>query len=153
MGGRLIYAAYVTKKPKVADYYRKRKYGGRPDRIYRSINRRAKLRKDAQFHTDGKQINKDVGKEFEKAYVLLSTDFRYFGSSGTTDHLRRYPHLAAVLENLTQGHRVNHKQCVRDELCRLAKKLWKDFPRKRSGNPSDAERSRSCITEPNIPHC
>lgn len=141
---RLIYAAFITEKPAIGDYHRKRKYWGRPDCIYRDVNGRASRIPTAQFHFDGDNSERDVGRRFDKAFVLLSTDFRYFGSAGTRDYQQRYKYIAAALSGLTQGHLVNHASKVRAELCSLAKSFWIGSARRRNGVPSEAGRSRSC---------
>src|SRR3954468_9606994 len=121
LGGRLIYAALVTKKPELGrnDYYHGERFSGRPDRIYRDVKGKAVRRKNPQFHFKSDEWAKDVGARFERAHVLLSRDFRYFGKNGRTDYRRRFPKIAKVLQKLTQGHRVNHDPEVRQELIKL----------------------------------
>jgi hypothetical protein len=140
---RLIYAAFVTKKLEGGAYYKERRYCKRPDCIYRSVRGRAKIKTNAQFHSEGEQLNKDVGKLFKKADVLLSKDFRYLGAKGTTKYQKRYKNLTVALDILGQGHRVNHRNKVRKELCQLAKALWKEKPQRRV-KPSDSELSQPC---------
>jgi len=146
LGGRLIYVAKVTEKPCVGDYYRKKRFHGRPDCIYRKrkVDNKPKPIKDAKFHYQSDESGKDVGRDFKKAYVLLSTDFRYFGKAGTTDYSEQYKALSKMLSRLTQGHRRNHNKKVREELCQLKMKLWKNFPRSKIGKPSDRDKSRRC---------
>lgn len=146
LGGRLIYAAFVTDKPEVGDYYKKLEYRARPDCIYRALEGRPKLKANARFHTEDDQSGTDVGKRFEKAHVLLSDDFRYFGAAGTTDYQKRHKKLAAALRNLGRGHRVNHPNKVREELCRLAEELWGDPPSTCRVQPSDDQPSWVCNT-------
>ena len=153
LGGRLIFAARVTDKPAVGDYYRKPDYRGRPDCIYRDVGGRPKRIKGAQFHALTDQSVTDVGVHFEKAYVLLSDDFRYFGAAGTTDYQERFTALSTMLRSLRRGHRLNHDWNLQEELCLLAFKLWRDFPKGKNGEPSDADHSRRCNTEPASVSC
>ena len=44
-----------------------------------------------------------------------------------------------MIENLGQGHRVNHTREVRDDLLKLIDRVWKKFPRKVNGKPRHAE--------------
>jgi hypothetical protein len=44
-----------------------------------------------------------------------------------------------MIENLGQGHRVNHTREVRDDLLILIQRVWKTFPRKVNGKPRHAE--------------
>jgi hypothetical protein len=146
LGDRLIYAARVTGKPPLGDYYRNAQFRRRPDRIYRDVGGRPVLVATAQFHAWSDESEKDVGRGFKNAHVLLSKDFRYFGSIGTTDYRERCPALSRMLDRLFQGHRVNHDPKVRGELLRLAQRLWTKFPAGKNGEPSDADRSRRCNT-------
>src|SRR5437870_4100275 len=98
LGGRLIYAAFVTEKPTVGEYYRRRKFFGRPDCIYREVDSRPVRIRHARFHYETDESGKDVGRDFEKAFVLLSNDFRYFGEEGTTDYRIQYRNLARALD-------------------------------------------------------
>ncbi len=144
LGGRLIYAAYVTGKPPLGDYYRKARYHGRPDCIYRDTGGRPRRLKNAEFHSESDQSKTDVGRHFEKAYVLVSNSFRYFGRDGNTDYRTRYKRIAMMLDRLTQGHRVNHDPRLREELLLLVKELWRT-PAK-TGVPSDSDTTRRCNT-------
>src|SRR5262249_20436146 len=82
---RLIYIARVTDKEEGQAYYQRRKYAGRPDCIYRVMDGRAVRRKSARYHVQSDERRKDVGFDFENAFVLLSKDFRYLGKRGTND--------------------------------------------------------------------
>ena len=147
LGGRLIFAARITDKPGVGDYYRTPVYRGRPDRIYRNVGGRPKRVKGAKFHSLTDQSATDVGPHFEKAYVLISDDFRYFGAAGTTDYQDRFKTLTTMLTSLHRGHRLNHDWNLHEELCLLAYELWRDNPPGKNGEPSDADHSRLCNTE------
>lgn len=153
LGGRLIYAAFVTEKPEVGEYYRRRSYFGRPDCIYREVDCRPKRIPRARFHFETDESSKDVGSCFERAFVLLSDDFRYFGKAGTVDFRGRYTNLTSALDRLTQGHRVNHPAAIRRDLIRFANELWRDFRSKINGEPSDADASRRCNSGSSLVPC
>lgn len=151
LGGRLIYAAFVTEKC-YKDYYVKRKYKTRPDCIYHKMNGKAAIKKNARYHSTGDQLEKDIGKNFKKAYVLLSSDFRYFGSKGNTNYRKQCKALKKALHRLTQGHRVNHGRKLRDELLLLAERLWR-YPQKKNVKPSHYDSSQHCNTDSGTGRC
>lgn len=144
---RFIYAAYVTDKLERGDYYKERRFHRRPDCIYRDVGGRPLLRSDARYHFRSDELRKDVGRRFENAFVLLSTDFRYLGANGTTRHRDRYPALSNMLDHLFRGHRVHLDPHVRDEVLRLVRGLWKRIPAGQPGRPSDLDTSRRCNTD------
>jgi putative DNA base modification enzyme with NMAD domain len=147
----LIYIAKVTAKPKIGDYYRKIKYARRPDCIYFDISGEPHRKRNARYHSKTDQRKKDVGLNFENAYVLLSKNFRYFGKRGTTEYKYRFPAIKKLVENLTQGHRVNHSQKLRKELLGFAKENWRKHPRKVNGTPNDLDKSSICNSD--LPSC
>lgn len=141
---RLIYIAKVTKKLKGPDYYRQRKYARRPDCIYRVENGKAVLKGSARYHVESDQRKKDIGRRFERAYVLLSKDFRYFGGKGTDDYKKRYPRIGRLVEELTQGHRCRHSTEFRNDLLKLQAEVWRIFRRMKVGPPTENDRRRPC---------
>lgn len=153
LGGRLIYAAFVTEKPKVGEYYRRKRFQGRPDCIYREVDGHPERIAHARYHFDSDESSKDVGWCFERAFVLLSNDFRYFGQEGTIAFRTRYRNLARAFDRLTQGHRVNHHPVIRIELIQLAEELWRDFRLMVIGEPSDADHTRRCNTGSRLERC
>ena len=81
---RLIYIARVKSVEEDGDYYEKATYQDRGDRIYiRGDDGQFSLLSDACYHKDGTQLEHDLGSppEYERARVLISDDFRYFGSA------------------------------------------------------------------------
>jgi len=146
-GQRLIYIAKVTAKLDKGDYYRKRQYAKRPDCIYRNVEGRAQLKPQARYHNQSDQRRKDVGTTFENAYVLLSSDFRYFGRKGTDDYKRDFPAIAALVKGLRRGHRVNHSTKVRRELLELKKRVWRKHRPMKIGTPTDTDRTRLCNSD------
>ncbi len=86
---RLIYVARVAKAIPGGDYYRQRRYPGRPDRIYKwRSDGTFTHREDAQFHWSDESdvrdehLRHDLGSfsDYERATVLVSDDYRYFGA-------------------------------------------------------------------------
>jgi hypothetical protein len=144
---RLIYIARVTAKVEGDTYFRQRKYARRPDCIYRVENDHPVRKVSARYHSDSDQSEKDVGYNFENAFVLLSDDFRYLGQEGTDDFKRKYPKLRKRIESLKQGHRRFHSAELRDELLALKAEIWRKYRKMKVGNPSDTDRSRLCNRE------
>jgi hypothetical protein len=156
LGGRLIYLAVVTGKLEGGGYYDSPEYAGRPDRIYRrGADGTAELVPKPRFHNDLKspQLAHDVGADFQRAYVLLSDDFRYFGGKGTTEFRITHPAVGALADSMRRGHRVNFSPEVSTQLLALKEHLWARFPQKKSGQPTQADcallcnRGSVCATE------
>lgn len=150
---RLIYIARVTAKLEGPAYYRQRKYAKRPDCVYRVENGRAVRKTSAQHHFDSDHRKKDVGLRFERAYVLLSKDFRYLGRKGTEDYKKRYPKIARLIDDLTQGHRRHHSATLRKELMALKAEMWRKYRRMKVGSPTEQDRSRPCNLESPSTRC
>jgi hypothetical protein len=144
---RLIYVARVTGKLVDGCYYRAKCFHTRPDCIHRDKNSQTVMAKNARYHTDGSQIEKDVGSRFENANVLLSHDFRYLGASGTANYKKSYQDLSDVLDDLMQGHRVNHDRKVYKELGELKRDLWNNHSFTDQGEHSDKDVTKPCNRE------
>jgi len=144
---RLIYIARVTAKLEGDAYYRKREYARRPDCIYKVENARPVRKASAKYHFNTDQRKKDVGFQFENAFVLLSDDFRYLGRKGTDDFKKRYPKIRRLVENLKQGHRRHHSTELHEELLTLKAESWRKHGRMKVGTPTDKDRSRLCNAE------
>jgi hypothetical protein len=143
-GERLLYIAEITAKPPTGEYYRKKRYQSRPDCIYEEMPDGTAHRKEAaQFHNKSDQRRSDVGMKFEKADVLLSKDFRYFGKVGTDDYKKEYPRIRAAIERLGRGHRVNHEQSLYRDLMALKRKIWQN-PEKTQGAPTSSDKRKVC---------
>ncbi len=143
-GERLIYIARVTKKLSSGDYYQKQEYRQRRDCIYRAVDGKAKLRRSVRFHSNGMELKKDVGEYFENAHVLLSDDFRYFGGAGSDDYKADFPAIKYLIENLWQGHRVNHEPKLFEELLRLKARVWSEWPANLANPPSESDFTKTC---------
>ena len=129
LGEKLIYIAEVTKKARHGDYYREAEYEGRPDRIYAWKGDFLRCLPNP-YHPDGKWAHLDIGERpnYERAEVLLSTNFRYFGRTGTADYKERYPAIRALVEALRRGERIHHTPQLKRELKELRLEVWRDYP-------------------------
>ena len=102
------------------------------------------VKPSAKYHFVSDQRKKDVGFRFEKGFVLLSNDFRYFGRKGTEDYKERYPKIRRLIEDLTQGHRRYHSAKLRKELMALKAEIWRKYRRMKIGTPTENDQSRLC---------
>jgi hypothetical protein len=137
---RLVYVAKITEIITGARYFDTAKFQTRKDCIYqRTLQGTLKLAPGTSAHNTGTHA-KDLGPSpnYPSAIALLSTNFRYFGGSGTDDWKEHAPHLRQMVEQLGQGHRVNHTREVRDDLLKLVDRVWKTFPRRINGKPRHA---------------
>ncbi len=122
-GNPLIYAAKVTELCDGRVYYREDGcYSNRPDCIYRFNGARFEWRPRAAYHQNGTALEHDLGRhpEYDRARVLLSDNFRYFGNSGPVVNAGPVRNL---LDHLAQGHRVNLTRAAVDALI----KLWAEI--------------------------
>jgi hypothetical protein len=119
---RLIYVALVDDKLINGDYFKGAKYASRADCIYEWKNGYFQERKGALYHGNQGDLEHDLGKApgYKRANTLLSKHFCYFGKAGTNGYKLRFPLVKAVVENLGQGHRVNHPPLLVEELNSLA---------------------------------
>jgi hypothetical protein len=101
---------------------------------------------NARYHAESDQRRKDVGMLFENADVLLSRSFRYFGRQGTAAYknVNDYRVITRLIENLKQGHRVNHSAELHRQLLNLKKRVWREFPEMKIGSPTESDRSKVC---------
>jgi hypothetical protein len=108
---RLIYVAKVTKAVLGPEYYGEGSvYVDRGDCIYRWSAGKYQWRAGAAHHKGGLALSHDLGTEqdgFDRARVLLSDYYRYFGVRGPTLSAQHCDPLRLLLGRLTQGHRVN----------------------------------------------
>ena len=138
---RLIYIARVTAVEPDGEYYEEATYRQRGDCIYiRGDDGRFRVRSDARHHECGTLLRNDLGSfpDYERARVLLSEEFRYFGSSeqSPTVDLGLYSSVRTLLRRLGQGHRVNHSTEVEGELRQLLRSVWSDHSSKVLGAPT-----------------
>jgi hypothetical protein len=144
---RLIYVAEITSKPDRGQYYQKREFSERPDCIYYDIAGVARRKAKARFHNQTDERERDVGLRFEKAHVLLSDSFRYFGGNGTADYKSDFRRIKALVEGLTRGHRLNHSPKLRDELLKLKQQRWRKHRLLKVGEPTDSDTNRRCNSD------
>jgi len=146
IGERLVYIAEVTDKLFSGEYYDRGKYKSRKDCIYYRQDDLLLWRPGSIYHHDGSGTSQDVGKPpHTKAKVLLSTKFRYLGNKGTENYKEKYPEIANAVFKLAQGHRVNHSKEIVEELLRLKKELWKQYPNKKIiGSQIESDTSGNC---------
>jgi len=78
------------------------------------------------------------------AHVLLSDDFRYFGGDGSDDYKADFPAIRYLIENLGQGHRVNHEPNLFEELLRLKAHVWSEWPANLANRPSESDFTMTC---------
>jgi hypothetical protein len=135
----------VTAVEVAGAYYDEAAYQGRSDRIYvRVDDDRLRIHADAGHHQDGTHLENDVGvyPGYERARVLLSDDFRYFGSDGesATVDLAPYPTVRARVRALRQGHLVHHSPVIENELRELQRSAWSGYVLKVEGAPGTSHR-------------
>lgn len=148
---RLIYIARIGKRIHNGDYYREKRFANRSDRIY-EWRRSCFAWRHGPLHHGPEHLDHDLGKppDYKKANVLLSTDFRYFGASGTAEYKSRFQLVKKAVEQLGRGHRVPQTERLCRELMALKEQVWKDSPKRVAGEPTSAprrgvcHRSRSC---------
>lgn len=133
---RLIYIARVTGKELGGGYYQDARYSGRADRIYQWRGGKFHWRTGAAFH-GAAHIAHDLGKppRYASSAVLLSTDFRYFGTAIPEFYKTRYPAVAKAVEDLGQGHRKYHSNTLQQELWALQRYCWRRYSRKLISRP------------------
>lgn len=103
LDNKLIYIAKITDKLLDGEYYKQEKYFYRDDCLYSFDGQQYSRREDKKYHISNNTPN-DEGNDI----VLLSDNYRYFGKKSNDDYKNKYPQLKEILENLKQGHRVNH---------------------------------------------
>jgi Nucleotide modification associated domain 2 len=140
---RLIYVAYVTKKAG-REYYKS--YAKRPDSIYRLSGGRFAWKSDAAYHGPN-DLKHDLGTypSYERASVLLSRSFRYFGRAGTDEYKYRFPRIKRAVERLGRGARVHHNEELRRELIEMAEWIFRTTPDDFKGSPTSPPSRNVCL--------
>jgi hypothetical protein len=133
----LLYVARIDEKLPGDVYFADERFAARRDCVYRRTGDRFEQRPGALHHTRPENLVHDLGEHpgYPKAWVLLSRDFRYFGSRGTDDYKSAFPLVAGVVERLGRGHRVNHEPALRRELLELKEAVWRDVRESVVGRP------------------
>lgn len=134
---RLLYVACVTCKEKNGAYYTAPKYAQRGDCVYEKQGDHFVWREGALHHGPS-HLAHDLGNypHYDKAHVLLGTDFRYFGKNGSAEYKSRFPLIKQAVETLGVGHRVKHNKALREQLQELKNWLWADTRQADVGEPT-----------------
>jgi hypothetical protein len=84
-------------------------------------------------------MNHDLGPAPRRpnAFVLLSTDFRYFGRCNRVDLPNDYPMISARVKRLADGHLINHAVPLQSELEKLIDAVWKKFEKMKICSATD----------------
>lgn len=138
----LIYVARVTRKESGGGYYYKREYARRGDRIYGRRNDRFYRRPGAQYHQGPGNLAHDLGNfpGYNRANVLLSTDFRYFRTSGSARYKGDYTLIAKAVKELGRGHRVHLDESLYREFQSFADDVFESTRLKVNGAPATRPR-------------
>ena len=130
---RLICIAKVTQCLPNGTYFDRTDFRGRSDSIYERVGNGYRWRIGGRFHINGQSIKHDLGEPpaYPRATALVSDHFRYFGKSGTDQWKLHSPFLKDLVENLGQGHRVNHLNALREELAAMIPRTWGPFAEKK----------------------
>lgn len=123
---RLIYIARISEKVCAGAYYKEQKFESRGDCIYQWQDDRFERREEAKYHAGGGNLKHDIGTppNYQKAMVLLSDDFRYFGGAGSAEYKCRYLLIRCAVEHLGQGHRDHHSAELHDQLKEFEEQVW-----------------------------
>ena len=142
---RLIYIARVTEKVIEGKYYEASRFSGRGDCIYARKDGRFEWRQGA-LHHGPEHLAHDLGDrpEYERASVLLSNDFRYFGANGTDDFKSRFPLVRDAVEALGRGYRVVQSDELNSQFMKVQAQAWKESHRKVVGNPTSEPQRSVC---------
>jgi cephalosporin hydroxylase len=140
LDNKLIYIAQVTGKLLNGEYYKKQDYSYRDDCLYNFHEEQYSRRADKKYH-----ICKNTPHDEGNDIVLLSNNYRYFGNKSNDDYTNKYPLMKEILENLKQGHKVNHDNDIFDI---LEKMIVDAFAQKQLDNVqplhSDSDKSLNC---------
>ena len=138
---RLIYVAQVNEKLSDGEYYKDEKYYKRPDCIYRWNPESLKYDwvNGKKYHKAGTNLDHDLDNG--KALVLLSKNYTYFGNLGTLEYKNKYPEIKKHVEDLRQGHRINHSETLYNQLRML---IEESIVIKKNGKPSTSDSYGMC---------
>jgi len=135
---RLIYAAALTDNLSCGAYFLDERFIRRPDCIYALRRGRFYRRPGARFHHGPGDIIHDLGEHYERANVLISNDFRYFGRDGKAEYKKQFGLIKEAVERLGRGYRVNHHHDLRAQLCVLKQQIWKSTRQADVGTPTSS---------------
>lgn len=139
--GRLIYVAKITSVEEDGGYYKDARYRGRPDRIYRFTDPGYEYIPRSRFH-DEDDLAHDLGSppHFERARVLLSDTFAYFGRNKKTS----IDDIKDIYEALPRNFAKNHMEQVHERLERYIISVFAQFGPGEHGKPTHGDCSVKC---------
>lgn len=142
---RLLYIARVTDKAIKGNYYTSGEYNHREDCIYERHGDRFRWRQGV-LHHGPRHLVHDLGEHpvYDRANVLLSDDFRYFGANGSDEYKSQFSLIKDAIEDLGRGHRVYHDEPLRIALLALMKQVWRETRTKVSGEQTSTPRRGAC---------
>ncbi len=129
LGEKLIYIARVDDIAPRGEYYRDPRYSNRPDAVYEWQGHDLRWKEGALYH-EPSATEHDVGlpPNYERAVVLVSNEFRYFGRNSTDHYKQEFPVLAESVGAAGRAYRVNHSQQVQSALIALIERTWIQHP-------------------------
>ena len=143
---RLVYIAKVTGKMVGGAYYGASVFQSRLDCIYHwTPLDRLRVKSNARYHGSRKDALKDIGAlpEYRSANVLLSTNFRYFGSTDCEVFLPK--RLGEYIRHVGQNHRSNSLQPLRRTLQKFRDDVWNRYgTKKKLGQPLHPDDRAKC---------
>jgi hypothetical protein len=136
---RLIAIFEVTKKLPLHEYYTDPQYAHRRDCIYEDdANGNPVIKPQANYHReDYSNLLYDVGVNWEKSFILLSTNFRYLGAKGTNNYSAILKPWVRALGTGAPYKAESRPAGVTDDLEALRAAIWQQYPYKKEvGSPS-----------------
>jgi hypothetical protein len=138
--GRLIYVARLTSVEVDGAYYKDPRYRGRPDRVYR-VTDSGYQHIGSGFH-DRSDLPHDMGSppKFERARVLLSDTFAYFGRNEETS----IGDVKDIYDELPRNFTRNHMEQTRERLECFIVSVFEQFGPGEHGEPTQGDHSLKC---------
>ena len=134
---KLIYIAEVTGKMVGGAYYGTKAFESRRDCIYNwTAGNRLELKCNPRFHGEDDDRKKDLGAhpDYRNANVLMSTNFRYFGSVKCKVQVPR--NVTAYIKSIGEGHRSAALQPFKPTLRTFLDAVWDTYStKKKLGQP------------------
>lgn len=151
-GGRATdnHLIYVARVDEIfgRDYYSGPEFVDRMDCAYEPVGAYFRWRPGHCHGPEHLAHDLGDGPDYNRAVVLASREFRYFGKEGSSDYKARFPAVRDAVERMGRGHRVNHEAVLRRELLELKDVTWESagvcvagYP---DAQPSEPGPSGSC---------
>lgn len=144
-GNGIIHVARITSKERDGSYYDPDSAFRSRHCIYERVGNRYTQRRNP-FHGPA-EMDRDLGADRSNTHILVSEEFRYFGRNRLAVDWSQHAELRTVLDNLTQGHRVNHSASVRRSLEELIATAMKSSTKTVSGRPTHTKPSRCNVDD------